>query len=71
MKKKQTPRLNWAGLLRRTFALDAFACVKCGGRRRRVLLYLTAPSGVRGTWSCPHGLRSGAPAQGAAQLAWC
>ena len=27
------PRLDWAGLLRRTFALDVFTCAKCGGRR--------------------------------------
>jgi len=41
---ERTPRLDWAGLLRRTFALDVFACVRCGGRRR-VLAYLTAPGG--------------------------
>jgi hypothetical protein len=45
-KKRRTPQLDWAGLLRRTFALDVFACVTCGGRRR-VLSYLTAPGGVR------------------------
>ena len=37
--KERTPRLDWAGLLRRTFALDVFACVRCGGRRR-VLAYV-------------------------------
>jgi hypothetical protein len=33
-KKERTPRLDWAGLLRRTFVLDIFACGGCGGRRR-------------------------------------
>jgi hypothetical protein len=32
--KQKTPRVNWAELLRRTFAIDVFACVRCGGRRR-------------------------------------
>jgi len=40
-KKECTPRLDWAGLLRRTFALDVWACVRCGDRRR-VLAYLMA-----------------------------
>ena len=72
-KKECTPRLDWAGLLRRTFALDVWACVRCGGRRR-VLAYLTAPGGVRAivehlglpSWPTPL-----APAQGPAQLAGC
>jgi hypothetical protein len=42
----RTPRLDWAGLLRRTFALDVFLCTRCGGKRR-VLAYLTSPSVVR------------------------
>jgi hypothetical protein len=33
-RKERTPRLDWAGLLRRTFALDVVACLRCGGRRR-------------------------------------
>jgi len=33
-KKERTPRVDWAGLLRRTFALDGFACVTWGGRRQ-------------------------------------
>jgi hypothetical protein len=37
-KKERTPRLSWAGLPRRTFALDVLACAGCGGRRR-VLAY--------------------------------
>jgi len=40
-KKECTPRLDGAGLLRRTFALEVWACVRCGGRRR-VLADLTA-----------------------------
>jgi hypothetical protein len=43
--KERTPRLDWADLLSRTFDLDVFACVRCGGRRR-VLAYVTAPGGV-------------------------
>ncbi len=31
-RKERTPRLDWAGLLRRRFALDVFACLRCGGR---------------------------------------
>ena len=45
-KKERTPLLDWAGLLRRTFALDVFDCSRCGGRRR-VLADVTAPDGVR------------------------
>ena len=32
--KQRTPRVNGAELLRRTFDLDVFACLRCGGRRR-------------------------------------
>jgi hypothetical protein len=28
--------LDWAGLLKRTFALDVFACLRCGGRLKGV-----------------------------------
>jgi hypothetical protein len=45
-KKQRTPRLVWAGLLRRTFALDVFACARCSGRCQ-VLAHLTAPDGGR------------------------
>jgi hypothetical protein len=31
-----TPRLPWAQLLRRTFAVDVLACVTCGGQLRVV-----------------------------------
>lgn len=36
-KEERTPRADWAGLLRRTFALDVVACSQCGGRRRLLL----------------------------------
>ncbi|WP_245768692.1 transposase [Stigmatella aurantiaca] len=35
-RKERTPRLDWAGLLRRTFALEVFACLRCGGRLKGV-----------------------------------
>jgi len=72
-KKECTPRLDWAGLLRRTFALDVWACVRCGGRRR-VLAYLTAPCGVSAILEhlgLPSGPAKLAPAQGPPQLAGC
>jgi hypothetical protein len=31
LKKERTPRLDWAGLLRRTFALDVFAYARSPG----------------------------------------
>jgi hypothetical protein len=34
--RRATPRLDWAGLLKRTFALDVFACLRCGGRLKGV-----------------------------------
>lgn len=45
-KKARAPRVEWAGLPRRTFALDVFACARSGGRRRG-LAYLMAPGAVR------------------------
>ena len=36
--EERTPRVDWAGLLKRTFDFEVFACVRCGGRRR-VLAY--------------------------------
>jgi Putative transposase/Transposase zinc-binding domain len=70
--QERTPRLDWAGLLRRSFALDVFACGRCGGRRR-VLAYLTAPGGVRailehlGLPTLPGRV---APARGPPQNSW-
>ena len=45
-RKERTPPVDWAGLLRRTLAVDVFACVRCGGRRR-VLAYVKQARGVR------------------------
>jgi hypothetical protein len=42
-KKERTPRVDGAGLLKRTFEQDVYACCRCGGRRR-VLAYLTIVS---------------------------
>ncbi|MFY0571293.1 transposase [Archangium lansingense] len=33
-RKQRMARVDWAGLLPRTFALDVFACPQCGGRRK-------------------------------------
>ncbi|WP_158621697.1 transposase [Corallococcus aberystwythensis] len=44
--KQRTPRVDWAELLRRTFDLDVFVCVRCGGRRR-VLASVQGGGGVR------------------------
>jgi hypothetical protein len=38
-----TPRLPWAQLLRRTFAVDVLACLTCGGQLR-VLGAVTEPT---------------------------
>ena len=40
------PRLDWAELLRRTFALDVFTCTRCGGSRR-VLAVVTSRDTAR------------------------
>jgi hypothetical protein len=69
--RERTPRVDWAELLRRT--LDVFACAGCGGRRR-VLAYVTAPSGVRAIvdhLGLPSRPAKRAPAQGPPQQAWC
>ena len=44
--KERPSGVDWAEVLSRTFDLDVFTCVGCGGRRR-VLAYLTAPNAVR------------------------
>jgi hypothetical protein len=33
-RKERTAGVDWAGLLRRSFVWDVFACGRCGGRRR-------------------------------------
>ncbi|WP_225414298.1 transposase [Stigmatella hybrida] len=45
-RKERTARVDWAGLLQRTFVLDVFACGRCGGRRR-VLAYVKEAGGGR------------------------
>ncbi|WP_375758757.1 hypothetical protein [Corallococcus exercitus] len=47
--KERRPRVDWAGLLRRTFDFDMFVCVRCGGRRW-VLAYVKQAAGVRAIW---------------------
>ncbi len=42
-KRQRARRLDWAGLLRKTYAVDVFYCPRCGGRRR-VLAYHTQGS---------------------------
>jgi sulfur relay (sulfurtransferase) complex TusBCD TusD component (DsrE family) len=58
-RKERTPPVDWAGLLCRTFAVDVFACVRCGGRRG-VLEYVKQAGGVArfwNTWDCPRQVR--------------
>ncbi|WP_224249969.1 transposase [Hyalangium gracile] len=71
-RKERAPRVDWAGLLRRTFALEVFCCPRCGGRRR-VLAYLTGRQAVRAIlehlalpWQPPRLF----PARGPPQSAW-
>jgi hypothetical protein len=71
--KERRPRVDWAKLLRRTFAFDVFVCERSGGRRR-VLAYVKGGGGVRA--SLEHlGLATAgerlAPARGPPQSAWC
>ncbi len=71
--KEKTPRVDWAELLSRTFDVDVFACMRCGGRRR-VLAYLTASGGGRAILehlALPSRPAKLAPAQGPPQSAGC
>ncbi|WNG22357.1 ATP-dependent helicase HrpA [Cystobacter fuscus] len=71
--KEKTPRGDQAELLSRTFALDVFACARCGGRRKE-LADVTAPAGVRSIVEhlglATQALKR-APARGPPQQAWC
>jgi hypothetical protein len=58
----RTPRLDWAGLLWRTFSLDVVRCTRCGGKRR-VLAYLTNPPILRAILA-----HVGEPTRAAAQV---
>jgi hypothetical protein len=72
-KKGRQLRLDWAGLLSRTFALDVFACCLCGGRRR-VQASLKALCGVRAILEhlgLPWQPGRLAPARGPPQNFWC
>jgi hypothetical protein len=42
-KKRRTPAVDWAGLLRRRFALDIFACAHCAGRLKGVFVREGSP----------------------------
>jgi hypothetical protein len=71
--KERTPRVDWAELLRRTFDLDVFVCVRCGGRRR-VLAYVQGGGGVRAILAhlgLPTACARLAPARGPPQAAGC
>jgi len=44
--RTSTPRLDWAGLLKRTLKEEVLLCARCGGRRR-VVVWLTHSPAVR------------------------
>ncbi|HEX8698141.1 MAG TPA: transposase, partial [Myxococcaceae bacterium] len=70
---RRTPRVDWAELLSRTFDLDVFVCVRCGGRRR-VLAYVQGGGGVRAILEhlgLPTACARLAPARGPPQAAGC
>jgi hypothetical protein len=72
-RRERTPRVDWAELLRRTFSVGVFACVRCGGRRR-VLAYVKGAGGVRAILEhlgLPTASAHLAPARGPPQSAWC
>ncbi|NOK32387.1 ATP-dependent helicase HrpA [Corallococcus exercitus] len=59
--------------MKRTFTLDVFACLRCGGRRR-VLAYVKRAGGVRAILEhlgMPTASAYLAPARGPPQSAWC
>ncbi|WP_395856084.1 transposase [Cystobacter fuscus] len=72
-RKERRGRVDWAGRLRRSFAVEVLACERCGGRRR-VLAYVKEAGGVRAILEHlglpPAGARR-APARGPPQAAWC
>jgi len=71
--KEKTPRADWAEWLSRTFDVDVFACMRCGGRRR-VLAYVKEAGGVRAILEhlgLPTAGARLAPARGPPQAAWC
>jgi hypothetical protein len=60
------PRLDWAGLLRRTWGFDVFAC-PCGARRR-VIALITSPEVARQILGLPPHPRPSPPPTGPPQL---
>ena len=72
-RRERTPRVDWAELLRRTFSVEVFACVRCGGRRR-VLAYEKGAAGGRAIvehLGLPTKSASLASARAPPQAAWC
>jgi hypothetical protein len=61
------PRLDWAGLLRRTWGFDVFDC-PCG-KRRRVIALITSPEVARRILGLPSHPRPSQPPTGPPQLA--
>jgi hypothetical protein len=61
------PRLDWAGLLRRTWGFDVFDC-PCGARRR-VIALITSPEVARRILGLPSHPRASPPTTGPPQLA--
>ena len=71
--KERTPRLDQAGLLHRTFALDVFDCSKCGGRRS-VFAYMKGAGGVKAILEhlgLPTASARLAPTRWPHKAAWC
>jgi hypothetical protein len=71
--KERPARVDWAGLLRRPFALDVFACVSCGGRLKSAG---GRERGGRGASDCEapgpaYGRCEAGPARGPPQAAGC
>jgi hypothetical protein len=72
-RKERTGGGDWAGLRRRSFAVEVLACVRCGGRRRE-LAYVKEAGGVRAIQEhvgLPTAGARLAPARGPPQAAWC
>jgi hypothetical protein len=59
-RRERTQRVDWAELLRRTFAVEVFACVRCGGRRRVLAGREGSSRGARfwSIWGCPRRVRA-------------
>jgi hypothetical protein len=51
-KKERVPRVDWAELLRRRFALDVFTCAWCGGKPKTPTPLLPPPGACCAQWRC-------------------